>query len=51
MAKSKRKDQCAVSLGRKGGIKGGPARAKTLKPGRRSEIARKGGENRWTKNT
>ena len=34
------KNSAAVALGRLGGKKGGPARAKKLSPERRSEIAR-----------
>lgn len=34
------KDPAAVSLGRKGGLKGGRARAEKLSPDRRKEIAR-----------
>ena len=41
------KDPAAVSLGRKGGKKGGKARAEALSPERRSEIARKAAVNRW----
>lgn len=41
------KDPNAVALGRKGGIKGGPARAKKLTPERRKEIARQAAETRW----
>ena len=37
----------AVALGRLGGKKGGPARAKKLSKHRRSEIARKAAEARW----
>lgn len=37
------KDPAAVALGRRGGLKGGRARADKLTPERRSEIARKGG--------
>lgn len=37
------KDPAAVDLGRRGGEKGGPARAKKLSAKRRSEIARQGG--------
>lgn len=36
-----------VRAGRKGGLKGGKARAKQLTPERRSEIARKAAEARW----
>lgn len=41
------KDPNAVALGRKGGKKGGPARAKKLTPEQRSEIARKAAQARW----
>ena len=41
----KKKDQAAVTLGRKGGKIGGPARAKALTPARRVEIARKAGKS------
>jgi hypothetical protein len=41
------KDPNAVALGRKGGKKGGPARAKALTPEQRSEIARKAVAARW----
>lgn len=37
----------AKELGRRGGLKGGPARAKKLSPERRSAIARKAAEVRW----
>lgn len=43
------KDPAAVALGRLGGKKGGPARAKKLSKKRRSEIARKAAEKRWSK--
>jgi hypothetical protein len=39
----------AALLGRKGGLRGGPARAKSLSKKRRSEIARKAARKRWTK--
>jgi len=42
-----KKDPAAVSLGRKGGAKGGKARAEKLTPERRSEIARKAAAARW----
>lgn len=35
--------------GRKGGLKGGVARAEKLSPKRRSEIAKKAAETRWSK--
>ena len=41
------KNPAAVALGKLGGPKGGPARAATLTPERRSEIARKAAEQRW----
>lgn len=43
------KDAAAVSLGRRGGLKGGPARAKKLSKKRRSEIAKKAARVRWEK--
>lgn len=43
------KDPAAVELGRKGGLKGGSARAKKLSAKRRSEIARKAAEARWAR--
>ena len=41
------KDPAAVSLGRRGGLKGGRARAAALSPKRRSDIARKAARRRW----
>ena len=38
-----------VALGRKGGLKGGKARAEKLTPERRSEIARIAASARWRK--
>ena len=43
------KNPAAVALGRLGGKKGGPARAKKLTKKRRSEIAKKAAEARWQK--
>ena len=43
------KDPAAVSLGRRGGVKGGRARAERLSPERRSAIARSAAETRWRK--
>ena len=40
----------AVALGRLGGKKGGPARAKKLTPEQRSESARKAAQARWHPN-
>lgn len=39
----------ASALGRKGGLKGGNARAKVLSSKRRSEIAKKAAAARWNK--
>ena len=41
------KDPLAVALGRRGGLKGGRARADSLTPSRRREIARKAAQSRW----
>ena len=41
------KDPAAVSLGRRGGLKGGPARAAKLSAKKRSDIARKAAAARW----
>ena len=41
------KDPAAVSLGRRGGLKGGKARAASMSPKRRAEIAKKAAEARW----
>ena len=43
------KDPAAVSLGRKGGLKGGAARAAKLTPAKRSAIAKKAASVRWAK--
>ena len=40
----------AAAMGRKGGLKGGPARAKALTSKQRSEIAKKAANTRWEKN-
>ena len=42
------KDPAAVALGRKGGLKGGAARAKQLTPAKRSAIAKKAAKARWS---
>lgn len=39
--------QYLATIGRKGGIKGGKARAATLSPERKTEIARKAAQTRW----
>jgi hypothetical protein len=41
------KNPAAVELGRRGGLKGGKARAEKLSAERRSEIARKAAATRW----
>jgi hypothetical protein len=41
------KDPAAVSLGRRGGLKGGKARAESLTPEKRREIAYKAARTRW----
>ncbi|MGD0948609.1 MAG: hypothetical protein ABSA52_14410 [Candidatus Binatia bacterium] len=46
---AKRKNPHAVALGRKGGKKGGAARAANLTPKERSEAARKAVQARWKK--
>lgn len=43
------KDPAAVDLGRRGGLKGGKARAAKLSAEERSEIARKAATARWAK--
>ena len=44
---TKEKNPAAVALGRLGGKKGGPARAKALSAKKRKEIARKAALKRW----
>lgn len=41
------KDPAAVALGRKGGLKGGKARAAALTPEARAEIAKNAARKRW----
>jgi len=41
------KDPAAVALGRKGGLKGGKARAAALSKKKRAEIAKKAAKARW----
>ena len=43
------KDPLAVELGRRGGLKGGPARAAKLTPEQRRAIARTAAKARWQK--
>ncbi len=41
------KDPAAVALGRRGGLKGGKARAAALSPEQRKQSAKKAAEARW----
>jgi hypothetical protein len=43
------KNPHAVALGRLGGLKGGPARAKKLSKKKRGEIAKRAAKARWSK--
>jgi hypothetical protein len=43
------KNPAAVALGRLGGVKGGPARARALSKKRRTEIARMAAVARWSR--
>jgi hypothetical protein len=43
------KDPAAVALGRRGGLKGGNARAAKLSAAKRKEIAKKAAAKRWQK--
>jgi hypothetical protein len=43
--------RAAAELGRRGGLKGGSARASKLTPERRAEIAKKAAAARWGKTT
>jgi len=42
-----RKDPAAVALGKRGGLKGGKARAAQLSPEKLAEIARRAARARW----
>jgi len=46
---AKHKNPAAVALGRKGGKKGGPARAAKMTPEERRESARIAAKARWSK--
>jgi len=48
-ARPEPKNLAAVQLGRRGGLKGGPARAAKLSKKKLSEIGRKGARARWGK--
>jgi len=43
------KDPVAVALGRRGGLKGGKARASKLSAAQRKEIAQKAAKARWAR--
>ena len=43
------KDPAAVALGRKGGLKGGKARAAKMSPQERSDAAKKAAQSRWAR--
>jgi hypothetical protein len=42
-------DPAATEFGRRGGLKGGPARAEKLSPQRRRQIASRAAKARWAK--
>ena len=46
-----KKNPAAVTLGRLGGLKGGKARAESMTPAKRTEIARKAAAARWKRST
>lgn len=46
---AKEKNPAAVALGRLGGLKGGPARAKKLSSKKRKKIAQEAAMTRWAK--
>jgi hypothetical protein len=45
------KDPAAVALGRRGGLKGGKARAAGMTPEERTAAARRAAEARWKRNS
>ena len=45
--KPRKKNAAAVALGRRGGLKGGKARAASLTPEERSAIAKRAAKARW----
>jgi hypothetical protein len=49
MPKTQKKNPYAVALGRRGGLKGGPARAASMTAEERSESARNAVKARWAK--
>lgn len=48
-SKERGKDPAAVSLGRRGGLKGGKARAAAMTADQRADAARKAAKSRWRK--
>ena len=48
-SRTKHKNPAAVTLGRRGGLRGGPARAEALSPEQRKAIARRAANARWRK--
>jgi len=46
-----KKNPAAVALGRLGGLRGGKARAASLTPTKRAQIAKKAAKARWAKKT
>jgi hypothetical protein len=50
-APESQKDPAAVSLGRRGGLKGGKARALALSAEKRAEIAKKAARARWDRDS
>lgn len=49
VANQPHKDPLAVELGRRGGLKGGKARARRLSAARRKQIARRAAKVRWSR--
>jgi hypothetical protein len=49
LLRPRRKNPAAVALGRRGGLKGGKARAAALTAAQRSAIGKKGAAARWNK--
>lgn len=50
MTQKPEKNPAAVELGRRGGQKGGKARAARMTPEERREAAKKAAESRWSRN-
>jgi hypothetical protein len=49
VAREQGKDPKAVALGKRGGVKGGHARAKSLSAKKRRDIGKKAATSRWSK--